>query len=123
MKQIALCLLLSIASCPALAEPFSLQCYIGQGVVFLTFDDVTKRVVAERPLATSLKGEIYFMDDEKIQFSIFNGEINITTQFEWNRQSGALEPGSASHPHPHCDATELRPALRMYDRIGPSGLR
>ena len=121
MRRAALLALSLLLSSPSAAAQFSVKCDRG-GWYFLTFDDVSMRVVVESLSGSWYKGRILSASKEEMRFEMLNvGQPS--HHFYWNRESNALwrtdDPSGKILWVWNCVSTELRPMLSKYDEIAP----
>jgi hypothetical protein len=119
---IAAAALVAMSSSIANAESFSIKCIYGPGVIYMSFDTDSGKVVEETLSGRPLKGRIDKIDGERIDFHIVipgTPDMDIVWDGKKKTLTTVPIPGNMSRDGTvvECAATELRSMLSHYDSM------
>jgi hypothetical protein len=114
--------LLAMSCSVANAESFSIKCIYGPGVIYMSFDTDSGKVVEETLSGRPLKGRIDKIDGERIDFHIVipgTPDMDIVWDGKKKTLTTVPIPGNMSRDRTvvECAATELRSMLSHYDSM------
>jgi hypothetical protein len=110
-------------SCPvANAERFSIKCVYGSGVIYMSFDTDSGKVVEETLSGQPLKGRIDKVDGDRIDFHIvIPGRPDMDIVWDGSKKTFKVLaiPGDKYRTGDivECADTELRSMLSEYDKM------